>query len=102
VRADLELSDASVSFDGTDSVPNAGTLPAAVLAQRIDLGGLIDASTDGHTRDARAQRVSEGCWKSSPSEVERCPRTGLDIASASAPGRIRTCAPASGGQCSIP
>jgi hypothetical protein len=31
-----------VSFDETNLVPNAGLLPAAVLAQRIDLGGLID------------------------------------------------------------
>ncbi len=27
----------------TDLVPNAGLLPAAVLAQRIDLAGLIDS-----------------------------------------------------------
>jgi hypothetical protein len=32
----------SVRFDETNLVPNAGLLPAAVLAQRIDLGGLVD------------------------------------------------------------
>jgi hypothetical protein len=32
----------SVSFDEKNLVPNAGLLPAAVLAQRIDLAGLID------------------------------------------------------------
>jgi hypothetical protein len=36
------LSRVSVSFDETNLVPNAGLLPAAVLAQRIDLAGLID------------------------------------------------------------
>ena len=32
-----------MSFDETNLVPNAGLLPAAVLAQRIDLVGLIDS-----------------------------------------------------------
>jgi len=32
----------SVSFDETNLVPNAGLLPAAVLAQRLDLAGLVD------------------------------------------------------------
>lgn len=32
----------SVSFDESNLVPNAGLLPAAVLAQRIDLAGLVD------------------------------------------------------------
>ena len=32
-----------MSFDETNLVSNAGLLPAAVLAQRIDLGGLIDS-----------------------------------------------------------
>jgi hypothetical protein len=36
------LSRVSVSFDEDNLVPNAGLLPAAVLAQRIDLAGLID------------------------------------------------------------
>jgi hypothetical protein len=36
------LSRVSVSFDEPKLVPNAGLLPAAVLAQRIDLAGLID------------------------------------------------------------
>ena len=31
-----------MSFDETNLVPNAGLLPAAVLAQRIDLVGLVD------------------------------------------------------------
>ena len=32
----------SVNFDETNLVPNAGLLPAAVLAQRLDLAGLVD------------------------------------------------------------
>jgi hypothetical protein len=36
------LSRVSVSFDESNLVPDAGLLPAAVLAQRIDLAGLID------------------------------------------------------------
>ncbi len=31
-----------MSFDETNLVPNAGLLPAAVLAQRLDLAGLVD------------------------------------------------------------
>ncbi len=42
MRANHELSRVSVSFDETNLVPNAGLLPAAVLAQRIDLAGLVD------------------------------------------------------------
>jgi hypothetical protein len=32
-----------VSFDESNLVPNAGLLPAAALAQRVDLAGLVDA-----------------------------------------------------------
>ncbi len=32
-----------MSFDETNLVPNAGLFPAAVLAQRIDLSGLVDS-----------------------------------------------------------
>jgi hypothetical protein len=42
VRANHELSRFSTTFDETNLVPNAGLLPAAVLAQRIDLAGLVD------------------------------------------------------------
>ena len=42
MRANHELSRVSVSFDETNLVPNAGLLPAAVLAQRIDLAELVD------------------------------------------------------------
>jgi len=42
VRANHDLSRVSVSFDETNLVPNAGLLPAAVLAQRIDLTGMVD------------------------------------------------------------
>ncbi len=31
-----------MSFDERNLVPNAGLLPAALLAQRIDLAGLVD------------------------------------------------------------
>jgi hypothetical protein len=43
VRASHDLSRVSVSFDETNLVSNAGLLPAAILAQRIDLAGLIDS-----------------------------------------------------------
>jgi len=36
------LSRVSVSFTETNLIPNAGLLPAAMLAQRVDLAGLID------------------------------------------------------------
>jgi hypothetical protein len=42
VRANHDLSRVSTSFDETNLVPNAGLLPAAVLAQRLDLAGLVD------------------------------------------------------------
>jgi len=42
VQANHELSRVSVSFEGSNLVPDAGLLPAAVLAQRIGLGGLVD------------------------------------------------------------
>ena len=42
MRAKHDLSRVSVSFDETNLVPNAGLLPAAVLAQRLDLAGLVD------------------------------------------------------------
>ncbi len=42
MRANHDLSRVRVSFDEANLVPNAGLLPAAVLAQRLDLGGLID------------------------------------------------------------
>jgi len=37
-----DLSRVCTTFDETNLVPNAGLLPAAVLAQRIDLAGLVD------------------------------------------------------------
>ena len=42
MRANHDLSRVSVSFDESNLVPNAGLLPAAVLAQRLDLSALID------------------------------------------------------------
>lgn len=42
MRASHDLSRVSTSFDEHNLVPNAGLLPAAVLAQRIDLSGLVD------------------------------------------------------------
>ena len=42
MRANYDLSRVHVSFDETNLVPNAGLLPAAVLAQRLDLDGLIE------------------------------------------------------------
>ncbi len=42
VRASHDVSRVSVSFTERNLVPNAGLLPATVLAQRIGLGRLID------------------------------------------------------------
>lgn len=42
MRASHDLSRVTTTFDESNLVPNAGLLPAAVLAQRIDLPGLID------------------------------------------------------------
>jgi len=42
VQANHDLSRVCATFDEANLVPNAGLLPAAVLAQRLDLGGLID------------------------------------------------------------
>jgi hypothetical protein len=43
VRASHDLSRVSIGFDERNLVPNAGLLPAAVLAQRIGLAELIDS-----------------------------------------------------------
>ena len=43
MRASHDLGRVSTTFDETNLVPNAGLLPAAVLAQRVDLAGLVDA-----------------------------------------------------------
>ncbi len=42
MRANHDLSRVTTTFDETNLVPNAGLLPAAALAQRLDLGGLVD------------------------------------------------------------
>jgi len=42
VRASHDLSRVTTTFDESNLVPNAGLLPAAVLAQRIDLAGVVD------------------------------------------------------------
>ncbi len=42
MRANHDLSRVTTTFDETNLVPNAGLLPAAVLAQRLDLTGLVD------------------------------------------------------------
>jgi hypothetical protein len=42
VRASHDLSKVSMSFTEANLIPNAGVLPAAVLAQRIGLGELVD------------------------------------------------------------
>lgn len=42
MRASHDLSRVCTTFDEKNLVPNAGLLPAAVLAQRIDLAGLVD------------------------------------------------------------
>jgi len=51
VQANHDLSRVCATFDEANLVPNAGLLPAAVLAQRIGLGGLV-----GHARPARGHR----------------------------------------------
>ncbi len=61
MRANHDLSRVSTSFDESNLVPNAGLLPAAVLAQRIDLGGLFDRrlrlATHGANSGAKALSV---------------------------------------------
>lgn len=42
MRASHDLGGVSVSFDEANLLPCAGLLPAAVLAQRIDVAGLVD------------------------------------------------------------
>jgi hypothetical protein len=42
VRASHDLASVSASFDEPNLLPGAGLLPAAVLAQRIDVAGLVD------------------------------------------------------------
>ena len=42
MRASHDLSRVSVRFDEPNLVPSAGLLPAAVLAQRVGLAGLVD------------------------------------------------------------
>ncbi len=43
MRACHDLSRITTTFDESNLVPDAGLLPAAVLAQRIDLAGLVDS-----------------------------------------------------------
>ena len=43
MRASHDLSAVSVSFDEANLVPCAGLFPAAVLAQRLDVAGLVEA-----------------------------------------------------------
>ena len=51
----------SVSFDKSNLVPNAGLLPAAVLAQRLVLAALVDRrlhlATHGSNSGAKALTV---------------------------------------------
>ena len=42
MRASHDLTRVAVRFDEACLMPNAGLLPAATLAQRVDLGGLVD------------------------------------------------------------
>lgn len=42
MRASHDLSRASLNFTETNLIPNAGLLPAAMIAQRVDLPGLFD------------------------------------------------------------
>ncbi len=42
MRASHDLTRVPVTFDEASLVPTAGLLPAAALAQRLDLAGLID------------------------------------------------------------
>ncbi len=43
MRASHDLSGITTTFDECNLVPNAGLLPAAVLAERLDLAGLINS-----------------------------------------------------------
>ena len=57
MRASHDLSRVSVSFDEPNLVPNAGLLPAAVLAERI---GLENWSTPGWAGPARREQRRQG------------------------------------------
>jgi len=54
------LSRVTTTFDETNLVPNAGLLPAAVLAQRLDLAGLVDGRLRlaSHGANSGAKAVS--------------------------------------------
>jgi len=60
VRANHDLSRVTTTFDETNLVPNAGLLPAAVLAQRLDLAGLVDGRLRlaSHGANSGAKAVS--------------------------------------------
>jgi hypothetical protein len=57
VRASHDLTRVAVRFDEACLVPNAGLLPAAALAARVDLAGLID------TRVRLASEAANGATK---------------------------------------
>jgi len=61
VRASHDLNRVSVNFTETNLIPNAGLLPAAMLAQRIDLPGLFDErlqlATHGASSGSKALTV---------------------------------------------
>ena len=60
MRANHDLSRVTTTFDETNLVPNAGLLPAAVLAQRLDLAGLVDGRLRlaSHGANSGAKAVS--------------------------------------------
>ena len=60
MRASHDLSRVSVSFDEANLVPCAGLLPAAVLAQRIDVSGLVDQRLrlDAHGANSGAKALT--------------------------------------------
>lgn len=62
MRANHGLSRVSTTFDEANLVPNAGLLPAAALAQRLDAAGLVGrrlrTARRGATSGAKALTVS--------------------------------------------
>ncbi len=70
----------SGSFDETDLVLDAGLLPAAVQAQRIDLGGLIESrlhlASHGTNGGAKALTMIRSCSRRDSIDDVAVPRAG--------------------------
>jgi hypothetical protein len=94
VRASHDLSRVAVSFDEPSLVPSAGLLPAPVLAQRIDLSGLVEQRVTlaryGANSGAKALTVIARCWPvATASMTPVCSALGLCRGCSTTRGRRR-------------